>query len=436
MTLDNNLLDPVDAYLLALLQPTSPAVPNVCTLASEQAWQQLATKAADLAVGPLIYAALKQRAQIDAVPAPLPEVVMPGLREHAMENALRNFALYRQLRHLLDRFQTHGVKVIVLKGAYLAQAVYRDAALRIMSDIDLLIHAEERGRVRDLLAELGYRPERIETGAPERLHHDLYMHPAQPVSVEIHWALVSQDAPFQIDMDGLWARAEPVRLAGTSTLALSPVDLVLHLCIHMTFQHVCDHYCLRSLCDIQQVVERCGARIDWTVVCARAHAWCCKRNVHLALLLAQRLLAAAVPPETLEQLRPAHFDDRLVQWAAQRVLGWVDDRQGPWSANLGRWHLTTNLAERLALVRHICFPARQELARQAGLPERSPRVGLLYARHWAHLGLRSLKTLFGPASAASAQEPSGWGSIGWAERETGRIALVRWTGREHEGDRG
>lgn len=432
MTLDWDLYDPVDACLLELLRPAAHRQQESCALAPAREWQRLALKAADLAVGPLVYAALRQQTAGKAAPA----AVMQRLRDHGLESALRNFALYRQLRGVLDHLHAHGVEVIVLKGAYLAQAVYGDAALRMMSDIDLLVRAEARGQVRDLLAALGYRPEEISTDAPHLLHHDLYTHPELPVNLEIHWALVSQDAPFQIDMDGLWARAEPVRLAGAAALALSPADLLLHLCVHMTFQHVCDRFCLRCLCDIQQVVERQGTRIDWAAVCARAHAWRCERNVHLALLLARRLLAAAVPPEVVARLRPARFDDRLVQWAEQRVLGWVDDGEGPWSTNVGRWHLTTTWAEKWAVVRRICFPAWPELARQAGLPAHSPRVWLLYPRHWAHLSVRALELLLGLAGTARTPQPSGWGAVGWTEREIGRLALVRWTGREHKGGRG
>lgn len=430
MNLNRDLYDPVDACLLDLLRPAAHRQQEICAPAPAREWQRLALKAADLAVGPLVYAALRQQAAGKAVPA----AVMQRLRDHGLESALRNFALYRQLRSVLDHLHAHGVEVIALKGAYLAQAVYGDAALRMMSDIDLLVRAEARGQVRDLLAALGYRPEEISTDTPRLLHHDSYTHPELPASLEIHWALVSQDAPFQIDIDGLWARAEPVRLAGAAALALSPADLLLHLCVHMTFQHVCDRFCLRCLCDIQRVVARDGARIDWEAVCDRARAWGCERNVHLALLLAQRLLAAAVPPEVVARLRPARFDDRLVQWAEQRVLGWVDDYEGPWSANVGRWCLTNNWVERLAVVRRICFPAWPELARQAGLPARSPWIWLLYPRHWAHLGGRALRTLWKPAHAEQPPQSLGWRPVGWAERETGRIALIRWTGREHRGD--
>lgn len=426
MKLVTTLDDPVDVCLLDLLRPDAQRLAGGCALNTEEEWERLATKAADLAVGPLVYAVLRQREDRYTVPA----AVLQGLRNHYLESALRNFALYRQLRTVLDRLQAQGIEVIVLKGAYLAQAVYRDAALRMMSDVDLLIHAEDRSRVHDLLAELGYRQESVKTDAPELLHHDLYTHPDQPVSFEIHWTLVSQGAPFQIDIAGLWARAETIRIAGVQTRTLSPVDLVLYLCIHMTFQHVCDHYCLRCLCDIQQVVEQRGAQLDWAIVSGRARAWGCERNAHLALLLAHDLLATAAPTAILESLRPAQFDDRLAQWAAQRVLGLVDDRAGPWSANLGRWHLTHGLADKARVALRICFPSGPELARRAGVPSGSWRVWLLYPYHWTRLVLRGIVLFLWPRRAADTPQ-----AIGWTEREIGRLALARWTRRENGEDR-
>lgn len=415
-------LDPTDRHLLDLLRLPSAPQPSGCPPA---AWESMVTKAIDLAVGPLLYAATRQRCDSQAPP----EAAARLLRGHYTESALRNFALYRQLHGLLQHLAGHEIPVIVLKGAYLAQAIYQDAALRLMSDIDLLIRHADRARVQHLLSELGYVQQPVESAAADSLHHDLYVHPGYPVEVEIHWALVSQDAPFPIDLDRVWQAAGPGTVAGVSVQTLSSADMVLHLCIHMTYQHVCDRYCLRCLCDLQRFIHARRDQIDWKIVQQQARAWHCEHNVHFALLMSQLMLDAPVPPAVVEQLRPTGFDDRLVIWATHRILGLVDDRQGPWSANLGHWRLASTWTEKVALVQQICFPPRPELASQTGIPLDSPCLLLIYPRHWGELAWRGLRMALRLDKAKTEHA-----TVSWTEREIGRSALVRWMGREKEGD--
>jgi len=55
--------------------------------------------------------------------------------------------------------------------------------------------------------------------------------------VEVHWTLLEEDEPFTIDADALWERTVPARIANLDALALSVEDLVLHLCLHLAYQH-------------------------------------------------------------------------------------------------------------------------------------------------------------------------------------------------------
>ncbi len=55
--------------------------------------------------------------------------------------------------------------------------------------------------------------------------------------VEVHWTLLKEDEPFTIDADALWERAVPARIANLDALALLLEDLVLHLCLHLAYQH-------------------------------------------------------------------------------------------------------------------------------------------------------------------------------------------------------
>ena len=55
---------------------------------------------------------------------------------------LDNLRLYGRLAEVSHRFAEQGLPAIVLKGAYLADAIYADRALRGMADADLLVRRD------------------------------------------------------------------------------------------------------------------------------------------------------------------------------------------------------------------------------------------------------------------------------------------------------
>jgi hypothetical protein len=64
--------------------------------------------------------------------------------------------LYRQLKEILIEFNKNNIPVILLKGAHLAQFVYGNIALRLMSDIDLLVKKEDLGCACAIIIKYGY----------------------------------------------------------------------------------------------------------------------------------------------------------------------------------------------------------------------------------------------------------------------------------------
>jgi hypothetical protein len=415
------LSDAIDAQLLRLLSVPAAWSESPLNSSTPEEWQKILEQATALGVSPLLFDALRQGQAAHTAPAD----VMQTLGRDYAAVAIYNLRLYQGLHAILQALREHQIDVIVLKGAYLAQVVYGNVALRPMGDVDILVRPEALDRVAELLDGLDYVPALKSTVGNEPQSHDLFIHPAGIPDLEVHWTLVNPVAPYRIDLDGLWARASASTVAGVPVQVLSPVDTILHLCIHTSYQHVFHHYSLRGLCDLQRCLEWYGDQVDWRELCSRSAAWRANRSVYLALRLAGDLLGAAVPAHALEKLRPNAFDDRLLDWAAHRVLGKVDDTQGPWSGNLGRWRLSTRLGERFALAKSICFPPRRWLAQRYGLSEAPGHLPLFYLRRWGELAASAMRHMAHssfrqPASDRSTQP------VDWQEREMGRTALVQW----------
>ena len=194
-------------------------------------WNAVLTIAADHGLTPLLYKRLKESDAQALVPAD----VWEGLKATYVASAVRSLHLYRELRPVLRRLGNSDISVIVLKGAFLAEAVYSDPALRSsMADVDIMVPREDLPKVQAVLLDMGFGPrEREEIELRCRTTKGLAPFTRSGFTVEPHWNIVYPTSPFKMDIAGLWVRARPATVAGVEVLALSPEDLLLHLCLHV-----------------------------------------------------------------------------------------------------------------------------------------------------------------------------------------------------------
>ncbi|MDD5167885.1 MAG: nucleotidyltransferase family protein, partial [Syntrophales bacterium] len=121
------------------------------------------------------------------------------------------------------------------------------------------------------------------------------------------------------DPGGLWERAVPVQIAGCDALILSPEDLLLHLCLHTSYQHQFA-FGLRPSCDIAETISYFGSSLDWQTIAERAALWGWQRGVYLALRMAEELVGAHVPRDMLERMQPANMTEGILETARDQVF--------------------------------------------------------------------------------------------------------------------
>ena len=307
----------LEQLLVDALNPTIPLeVERLAALTPTQ-WQELVMLAASQRVRPLLWHRLKQKEMTELLPAD----VVAWLRESFRQNSMRNMRYHQELRRLLSALQTEHINLILLKGIYLADAVYGNLGLREMNDIDLLARPADLARIADILAGMGYAsPQPI---CPEitvkTSHHLPRMIKEGFAAFEIHWNLVSPEESCRIDPDELWERSVPTQKAGCPALALAPEDLLLHLCLHTSYQHQFA-FGLRPFCDIAATIGHFGAALDWQAVLDQT---CCRewqRGVYLALRLARDLVGAAVPDAVLARLMPSDLSPAVLDTVRAQIF--------------------------------------------------------------------------------------------------------------------
>ncbi len=321
----------------------------------------------------------------------LPDDLTQELMREQRKNTLQIMSLYLELNNLLGLFQDKDIAVIVLKGAYLAQAVYDQIGLRTMRDIDLLVAKKDLLSVEQVLLACGYMSDDTNRVVIPDIHHFSYKRPGSRFRVEIHWTIFDESLPLRIDVDGLWSRAQHISLAQASAFALSPEDLLLHLCLHVVL-HAYDLHDdyemrLRMLCDVGEVLRRFGANLDWQVVGERARQWGAVRALYVVLQLAHDLLCAGVPLDWLQSLQPENFNENYLALARQQIL--AERGSTPIamheSSHLARLSGSMDLGSKLALIRERLLPAREIMALKYPVSATAWRIYFYYPVRWTEL---------------------------------------------------
>ena len=360
-------------------------------LAAED-WEDLLQQAEHHQVTPLLHRAVQERH------ASVPAVVRERLELSCFRTAAGSAKLFLELAAVLEALRAAGIPVLVLKGAHLAELVYRDVSLRPMSDVDLLVRRADLPSAERVLLGLGYHPQATPGGIQDYSTHR-HLPPfikSGAVPIEVHRS-IDESGCFQIDAEGLWERARTARIAGVEALVLNPEDLLQHLCLHTAFQHGF-RAPLRQIYDIVAAIDHYGPELYWHVLVRAAERSGLGKVCYYALAAAESLLGARVPPEALAALETSDCDPRMVAVIREYVL-LQSSHQAPGSIQemfqaQGRW-------ERMRLLLRSLFPAPALLRETYSLAPGSKAVYVYYLiRPW-HLVLQSGRFLTQLASRGS-----------------------------------
>ncbi len=145
-------------------------------------WQATGDLAYFHNIEPLLYWMVTNK----VLSAQIPEQLIQRWERAYFENFLRNEQYYDTLRTLLSRCEKNGIPVVVLKGPALTGRVYKDTALRTLSDIDILCFQDDLRQLVKISRDMGYTL-KISGDTPASIYHIVMNHAPSQTILEFHF---------------------------------------------------------------------------------------------------------------------------------------------------------------------------------------------------------------------------------------------------------
>ena len=286
------------------------AEPSQVSIAPD-AWDDLAVAAIALGFAPLLH--------VKTQGMNLPSGARAKLAVTYTATQRRNSAIAGQLAELLAACAAAGIDAMVLKGGYLAFAVYPDPALRGMSDLDLFFRPGDLGQAEAVLQSLGYQGKhksadegpgivkhtstyKREASGEAATTPNPYLSTAGDRHVDPHGSLEESWFGLRVDVTpGVWQRSRQTSLVDQPVHAMATEDLLLQLSVHLIFHLLMGKPSLVQLYDIAFISQ--ALPVSWKTLLDRSRERHATPFLYAALHLAEQIFAAPVPAEVLTQMQ-------------------------------------------------------------------------------------------------------------------------------------
>jgi len=339
-----------------------------------ESWGQLFAEARKQGVESYLYKQLSSLADEHRLEIPERE----KLHRAYIITAAKNMIILHDAEAILRAFKNADIQTAGLKGIYLLEQVYADLGTRAMNDIDLLVHKQDLSECLEIMRGLGYQTSTYFDLADANIDtkHVPPMEKDNSTMVELHWTLLEEDEPFTLEPEGIWARTMPANIANVDAHALGIEDLILHLSLHLTYQHFLK-LGLRGLLDIALVIHKFQGSIDWQKMVSIAKSWGAERVTALTLKLVESGFRVPIHPGIIASLVPEGIAPWLVENAHLQLLQRAisEDRFTP---DLADFSLQKSLFSKIRIGFRRVFIPRISLARIYSVPPNSPRILGLY----------------------------------------------------------
>jgi len=264
-------------------------------ISSVQNWHSFLHKAIQNRLAPLIFKVLSE----SKLSTLIPELIFIELQKHYYKTISKNTLLFSAFDDILAKWKSQEIKVVALKGIFLAQIVYEDISIRPLSDIDVFVTKKDAEACANVLLSDGYQWDtsliKSEFILAEKDLKHLPMLHKDGIGFEIHSSLIVTDKSFHIPLEDFWGNTQTYGELSNTVLAFNPDYLLLHICMHLDEHFVDANIHFIAYIDILWITEKYKSEINWIRFEEMCIKYNCTANVYPHLYLSYKYLDAPIP---------------------------------------------------------------------------------------------------------------------------------------------
>ena len=206
-----------------------------------------------------------------------------------------------------------GIPIMLLKGAALNALYGKQYGIRLIGDVDVLVRQEDALRAARVLSDLGWKMK----GRPRDVTPDLisvskghgYLHP-EGGDLDLHWHPFPDDLVLAHE-EPVWRYAVQTPIGDVPTLAPSPTDLLLHVCMHGWAWS--PHPPFRWIADAMTILRASQSELDWGRLISDVRRRRLLPRLEAALTYLRERFCAEIPARAMAELRKGPVP-RLDRW--------------------------------------------------------------------------------------------------------------------------
>jgi hypothetical protein len=268
---------------------------------------------------------------------------------------------------ILQICHQEGVFPIPLKGMALIETVYKNPAIRLMADIDLMIRREDTQKVKHILINMGYPFIDDNRGS-------INFEDSKNEVFDLHAQFTKLDVLFCLDYEEIYSRLRRINFNGKIQIGvLCPEHQLIHIALHLApglysglnLMNLIDMYCLISDQDLP---------FDWEYLISFSTRSKMNPYIYGPIYLCAHLFHQEIPESILNVLQ-AHLSKRKRAYIQNSYFASIlDGGSSGRKRFIERVKWAVDFSQKMKLVRMALFPDRQEMAQRYSIPENSLRI--------------------------------------------------------------
>ncbi|MBT5094014.1 MAG: nucleotidyltransferase family protein [Halobacteriovoraceae bacterium] len=205
----------------------------------------------------------------------------------------RNANFVSELQEMAPRFQSKGIKPVLLKGIVLINDIYRELGARQLSDIDILINLNEYQNVKEVLESFDYSEQELNKWQGDDFKSIFIKEgPLGQIVIELHTRLF-----YHIKKEPDYTT---IPFMTSPYLKLAIEENLIHLMGHLVFQH--NFGKLFWLIDIDLYIKKYRDEINWEKLIVLSKELKLQKSILMTFTVLFEQFETPIPPQIVESL--------------------------------------------------------------------------------------------------------------------------------------